>query len=35
VKSYKTGDMTVTYEGGDLPKEVEMILEKYMNWEIV
>jgi len=35
VKNYKTGDMTVTYEDGDIPKEAEMILEKYMKWEIV
>jgi len=35
VKNYKTGDMTVTYEDGDIPKEVEMILERYIKWEIV
>ena len=35
IKNYKVGDMTVTAEEGNIPKEAEMILEKYVKWEIV
>jgi len=35
IKNYKVGDMTVTAEEGNIPKEAKDILEKYVNWEIV
>ena len=35
IKDYWVGDIKTISEGGDLPKEVEMILERYIKWEIV
>ena len=35
VKEYSVGDIRVKNEDGGIPKEVEMILQKYMKWEIV
>jgi len=35
IKNYKIGDMTVTAEEGNIPKEASNILDKYVNWEIV
>jgi len=35
IKSYKVGDIAVTCEEGDIPKEAEAILNKYVKREIV
>ena len=35
IKDCWVGDIKTISEGGDLPKEVEMILERYIKWEIV
>lgn len=35
IKSYKVGDISITCEDGDIPKEAESILEKYVKREIV
>jgi len=35
IKNYKIGDMTVTAEEGNIPKEASNILDKYVNWEII
>ena len=35
IKNYKVGDVGVTCEEGDIPKEVEAILDNYRKWEIV
>jgi len=35
VKNYKVGDITITLEDGEIPKEAETILDNYRKWEIV
>ena len=35
VKNYKVGDVSITCEESDIPKEAEAILNKYKKWEIV
>jgi len=35
VKNYKVGDISITLDDGDIPKEAEAILDKYVKREIV